>query len=110
MLTHFKKNRENFIVGVLTVGLERMLRVYFLQQCYALADEALEAAGGILACSRWLNNPTPPNTQPKAPLQGCQTQYLKIHPSIQPKENQANCFKKPIDITPLKGTSKNRAF
>jgi len=26
------------------LGLERMLRIYFLQQCYALADEALEDA------------------------------------------------------------------
>ena len=32
------------------VGLERMLRIYFLQQWYALADEALEDALG--ACPR----------------------------------------------------------
>ena len=34
------------------LGLERMLRVYFLQQWYGLADEALEDA--LYAC------PTPP--------------------------------------------------
>ena len=29
------------------IGLERMLRIYFLQQWYALADEALAADGSL---------------------------------------------------------------
>ena len=37
---HYPKGRR----GCPPIGLERMLRVYFLQQWYALADEALEDA------------------------------------------------------------------